>query len=434
MRKVFLEKLPVKQYGKKNVIDWENTISMEIEFIYNDINGKLKILKYIKRKKHSKIKVQYNKNVCEMEIENLKQCKLGGIIKGYTPDFKFEIGQRIVDEKRDITITYQKKQKDKNGNELRWYQYKCNICNFTSGEHYKKGEYKKEYWVVESALLNGTGCVCCSRDIVIKGINDLATTNSWMFKFIKCKEDMYKYSQGMDIVIPVICPHCNTEKQINIRNLYKRHSISCSCSDKTSYPEKIMFSILNQLKIKFQTQLTKTTFKWCNSYKYDFYFELNDESYIVETHGEQHYKENGNWKMSLKEVQENDKLKKELALKNGIKSENYIVINCEKSELEWIKNSIIKSNLERLFDLDLINWNKCEEFALNNRVKEACDLWNKKESYETTVDIANKMSLTNTTIRGYLKKGMKFGWCYYCGKDEMIKNAIRNNPQVKKSA
>src|SRR5574344_202584 len=46
---------------------------------------------------------------------------------------------------------------------------------------------------------------------------------------------------------------------------------------------------------------------------------------------------------------------------------------CRKSELEYIKNNIFESKLNEIFDLSKIKWDECEEFALSNRVKEACD-------------------------------------------------------------
>ena len=50
------------------------------------------------------------------------------------------------------------------------------------------------------------------------------------------------------------------------------------------------------------------------NYKYDFYFEHNNESYIIETHGSQHYVE-GKFSVikggrSLEGEQENDELKR----------------------------------------------------------------------------------------------------------------------------
>ena len=41
MRKVFLEKLPHTKKG----IDWENCIGSKVYFIYDDIEGSLKIIK-----------------------------------------------------------------------------------------------------------------------------------------------------------------------------------------------------------------------------------------------------------------------------------------------------------------------------------------------------------------------------------------------------
>jgi len=199
-----------------------------------------------------------------------------------------------------------------------------------------------------------------------------------------------------------------------------------------------MFNTLEQLGINFQTQLTKSAFKWCNQYKYDFYFELNNEQYILETHGLQHYEDtSGVYKKTLQEEQENDRVKKELALKNGIKEENYIVIDCRKSELDWIKEHIIleQNILNKLFNLGKIDWIKCGEFALSNRVKEACKYWNSKK-YSTT-QIGKIMKLHKTTISKYLKQGFKLNWCSYNAQEVMRKsnliNALKNGEKQCKS-
>jgi hypothetical protein len=112
-----------------------------------------------------------------------------------------------------------------------------------------------------------------------------------------------------------------------------------------------------------------------------------------------------------------------LAIKNGIKEENYIVIDCRKSELEWIKDNdygVLNSRLNEIFDLNIIDWNKANEFALSSRVREACDLWNEK--YDVT-DISKKMKLGKETIRRYLNKGVKIGLCTYNSKQEMLKGS-----------
>jgi hypothetical protein len=197
-----------------------------------------------------------------------------------------------------------------------------------------------------------------------------------------------------------------------------------------------MFSILKNLEINFKTQLTKTTFEWCKNYRYDFYFKLNGEDCICETHGMQHYDENTNFRMSLYEVQENDKLKKELALNNGIKEENYIVIDCRYSELEFIKQNILKSRLNKLSDLSKIDWKECNESALRNKIYEVCDLWNNGNSVK---EISLLLKISEVTIRKYLKDGEKCNKCIYdahnirvsvCGKSNCKKIHIKKDNKI----
>ena len=138
-------------------------------------------------------------------------------------------------------------------------------------------------------------------------------------------------------------------------------------SDGISVPEKFMWNVLKELNIEFKTQLNKRDFDWCQNYKYDFY--IPSLNMVVETHGGQHYEKgfescNGR---NLKEEQLNDRLKKELALNNNIK--NYIVVDCRKSELEWLKENIIKE-LDRYFDLSNIDWNLAWNNSLKNLVYE----------------------------------------------------------------
>jgi hypothetical protein len=217
---------------------------------------------------------------------------------------------------------------------------------------------------------------------------------------------------------------------MRIADIYKNHSIGCSCEDGQSYPEKFIFDVLEQLNIPFKMQLTKSTFKWCKNYKYDFYFELNGEYYIIETHGRQHYEEGSSFRRTLKEEQENDRLKKKLALKKRIKEKNYMVLDCRKSTLEWIKNSVLNSRMCNIFDLSIIDWYRAEEFALSNLVKIACDY--KRNNPELfTGDIAKLMKNSNSTVRKYLIYGNQLGWCVYNGYEEQLRSNKRNSQKSK---
>ena len=169
-------------------------------------------------------------------------------------------------------------------------------------------------------------------------------------------------------------------------------------SDGISIPEKFMISILKQLNIEFITQLNKSTFKWCQNYKYDFY--IPSLNMVVETHGGQHYErgfESCNGK-TLKKEQENDRLKKELALNNNIK--NYVVVDCRKSELEWLKENTIKE-LDRYFNLSNIDWGLVWNNSLKNLVYEVKRLV--EEGYNNK-QIAEILDINEKTVRNYKKQ------------------------------
>jgi len=242
----------------------------------------------------------------------------------------------------------------------------------------------------------------------------------------------YNINYGSSSKIWIICQNCGNEKQIKPEKFVSR-GLSCSkCSDGVSYGEKIMFSVLQQLNLEFQTQLSKTTFKWCESkeynYRYDFYFNYNGENIIIEIHGIQHYKELSNNWGSFLDIKVNDNHKRETALLNGIKKENYVIINCSKSEQKYIKDSIMNSILHQLFDLSNINWLKCHEYACKSLVKEVCNLWN--IGMNNILHISDKTKLCKNTVREYLKQGAICGWCCYNSDEEFKNKGYKNNMKV----
>jgi very-short-patch-repair endonuclease len=320
-------------------------------------------------------------------------------------EYQYNVGDIIKNRFGYIEIFEQIKiihhRKNKKDNYEKGYKYQC----FNCGNIDTISEYN---------LQHNQGCNVCSNHKVLIGYNDIWTTNPELASLLANPEDGYKYMQNSSKRVDWKCPIC--ESVIKDKTIYQicNYGLSCpKCSDGISYPEKFMYSVLEQLNIDFTTQLSKTTFKWCGDYRYDFY--IQELSIVVETHGKQHYEtrsKNSNYKKTLQEEQTNDKLKKELALQNGIKEENYIVINCKKSELEYIKNSILNNKkINKLFDLSNIDWLKCHEFACSSRVKEACNLWD--SGVHSTTKIGNVLNLDRNTISKYLKKGAELGWCDY---------------------
>ena len=364
-------------------------------------------------------------------------------MKEYKANWKYEMGQRIIDSKRDLTIIDRKIVKNKKGYNRKYYRYKCNKCGFDCGEYYdsKDGEYKNEKWIIEDGLYSGkSGCACCcgNSNIVVKGINDIATTNPELVKYFIDINDAYKYTYGSDKYVKLKCNICGFEKESKINDKH-RNKFSCDrCSDGISYGEKIMFNLLYLFDVDFISQYSKFNSKWCQNYRYDFYFELNNEEFIIEINGLQHYEENKNFKKSLKNQQENDKNKYELAINNGIEPQNYIVIDCRYSELEFIKNNILHSRLNEIFDLNNINWIKICQDSEKSLVKEVCDYWhlhNEINNEGLTIKYLTKIfKLSNTTIRTYLKRGNVFDWCNYNPKEEIIKSSslsgLKNSKQI----
>ncbi|WP_283695639.1 hypothetical protein [Clostridium perfringens] len=184
---------------------------------------------------------------------------------------------------------------------------------------------------------------------------------------------------------------------------------------------------MEQLNIDFEIEYSPD---WIKPKRYDFYIE--DNNCIIEANGLQHYKE-GFITLGgkvLKEEQANDKYKREIALQNGIK--HYIELDCRESNMEWIKNSILKSELANLYDLSNINWTGCAEFANKNIVKEVCDYWNNKRKDETTTDLMKRFKLGRPAVVNYLKRGTKLGWCEYDPKKEGLKGGLKGNKKVSK--
>lgn len=273
------------------------------------------------------------------------------------------------------------------------YWFKC----LDHPEHVSE---QKNVW----SFIRGHGSLTCNQ------CNTISITHPHLIKFFKNIEDTYQYSYASNKKVFSKCPDCGFEKEIIIFEGVNRGFRCPVCSDYISYPEKFFTKFLQQIKIDFWTQLNKTTLDWCNNYRYDFYFD----GIIVETHGEQHYK-SGKWS-SLKETQDNDNNKEQLAKINNIRK--YIVIDCRNSTMKWIKNSIMTSELPTLlnFKEDDIDWLKCHEYACNSLVKEVCMLRNKKLSI---VEISEKLQLHKDTVKKYLKQGSLLGWFIYVPK---IKN------------
>ena len=335
----------------------------------------------------------------------------------------YEIGYNIKDEKRDLTIIDRKRVKageiTPNGNISKrtewWYELRCNKDGY---EHWKC-----------SSNLKRKGCPCCAGKIVVLGINTIWDTCRYLVTDFGLDEEFAKtHTTGMNEKGKFTCPNCGGILFKRITNVIRDKSIGCICGDGISYPERLGYCIFSQLPIEFECQYSPDYF---NKERSDFYFpSLN---LVVEFDGKLGHEDGvafDRTEETLKERIKADKWKTKQHEKHGIKT---IRINCFKSDLGYIKNNILSSELVNYFDFSNVDWLKAEEYALKNIVKEVCYYYNEHEGITTggLLKVFPQINCSDT-IRGYLEKGTKLGWCNYEPKEEIIRNSIQNAIRNKK--
>lgn len=396
-----INKLP----KKGNRIDWKNCIGIEVDFMYDDISGKILIEDY----KNGTLTISYNGKKDMIKQSKFMLCQFGKILQKRTSDFKYDVGQRIVDDNRDITIIKRDMKCDKGSDKkYKKYQYKCNICGFDCRKHYRAGKEYDELWTKETAIKRGVGCSCCKNEIVVNTINDIPTTTPWIVPYFQGGyEEAKRYNRSSNKKIIPICPFCNSvsKYEVIINDIYRNNGFGCICKDSFSMPEKFIYNLLQQLQEDFIFHLSKRELKWCDKYQYDFY--VPRINCIIETHGIQHYERrfNKNGK-TVEEEQNNDKLKQELALQNGIN--NYIQLDCRYSTSDWLINSTISSKLSYLLDLKKVNWTDCIIFASKSLSKEIIDYINKYE-WIMIKDIAQKFKVSRPYLTILINQAIKDG-------------------------
>lgn len=263
--------------------------------------------------------------------------------------------------------------------------------------HIHESEQKNIHLFTRERHEGSINCIQC---------RSLSTTHPELGMFLVNKIDLSIYSLGSHKELLARCPDCGYEKRLRPYTLIT-HGLCCPNCDDGYYSEKFIANILKQLGILFKPQLTRKTFDWCEKYRYDIY--IGEINCIIEIHGVQHF-EGKHWE-PLFIIQDNDRHKELIARKNGI--ENYIALDCRKSEIEWIKNSVTNSDLPSLlnFKASDVDWTECHRSSLPSVVKKACELWD--NGLRNTIEIARELNMSRSPIIKYLKTGAEFGWCDY---------------------
>lgn len=400
MRKYFLEDF----YNTDKCISYKRSVGNTVRFIYDDIIGNFKIINYKYENRQEYILINYKEELSYLSTQNIKnnyfpflkakEKKRKKYLKNL--EFKYEINENIIDEKRNITIInryFENKNKKNCIVREKYYDFLCKKCGYT----------KKH--VAEQSLYNQkTGCPCCSGRITVYGVNDITTTDPWMIKYFANGYNEAKlYQAHSKKKIKMICPDCGKIKIMEISNLKNRHVMACSCKDGFSFPEKFITSLLDQTQIEYEYQ---KKFNWCefyNPYKnkkckgiYDFYIE--SLKLIIEADGGWHKKDNNLSKQSKEESEFIDNQKDKLAFENDI---TLVRIDCSKSSMEYISNSIKQSILGKYFDLSHIDYKKCNSYALSNIRKKVINEFI-NNPYVSTKYLSDKYNITMATVWQWL--------------------------------
>ena len=232
------------------------------------------------------------------------------------------------------------------------------------------------------------------------------------------EEDAKSVTCGSNKKILCKCPTCSCLKEMSVHNLVN-YGFSCPvCSDGISYPNKFMRKFLSQLDIDF---ISEKSFSWSDGRLYDIF--IPSINIIIENHGIQHYSEINGIFNDLEYEKRNDKYKRNLALDNNI--EHYIEIDCRKSDKDFIKNSIMNSQLPKLLNFceKDIDWEECDLFSNTPFLESICKTWNNNKNI---TDVCNELNLNCSTVRKYLQIGAKYGLCDYDPKLQMKRSGKRN--------
>lgn len=368
----------------------------------------------------TKTKIKCHCKVCGYEWKTLPHLLLKGhgckiCNKKPKGEFKYRIGDKILSEGRNLVIIDREYRqwihpRTSFASNRKYYKYRCLDCG-------------NEDWIIESRLLDkqSNGCNVCKSNFnrLIQGVNDIATMMPEIATLFKDKDAAKTHSRGSKEEAVFICPDCGRELIKRINSVCK-NGLSCPCKDSWSYPNKFIYALLEQLNLDFTPE---KVFDWSKDKKYDEYVAYNGKSIIIEMQGKQHYNKpfrEDNRHRSVSEEKANDELKHSMALVNGINY--YFAIDCQKSEMDYIKGSIISSGLLDILCISItdIDWDKCDKFATSNFTKQVCEYY---ESHKLSVaEVAKHYKLSRKTIQRYLNKGNKFGWCNYDGKSISLSN------------
>lgn len=270
----------------------------------------------------------------------------------------------------------------------------------------KKHDYK---WVamIGSNLYKKYSCPMCSNEKIKK--NKMSQYNLWdinydVAKLLENPDDAKGLSNSSKKKVWFVCPNCGNRLYKSVV-VVSNFGLACNvCSDGFSYPNKLMYNILKNCNVDFITEYSPS---WISPRRFDFY--LQNYKIIIEMDGELGHgkRVRKDSKISSSESLLIDKEKDRLALEHGYK---VIRIECNKSDVDYIKNNVLMSELHNYVDLTYVDWNQCDLDSQKSLVVEVCKYYN-TYPYSSCKMISEKYNIDKDTVKKYLEIGYKNNLC-----------------------
>lgn len=275
----------------------------------------------------------------------------------------------------------------------------------------------KPNYLTPNSYNNGVRCPVCANQKIENGVNDIATLRPDIVKYLKYKDDAFKYQPYSKKRILFKCDNCGCEKEYEI-NTVSSFGFSCPfCSDGISYPNKFISQLLSQLDVAFETEVK---FGWCKFKKYHSHSNtfgrydvvIEDKKIIIEMDGNL-----GHGKDSILKSKEEgiyiDSIKDVLAKQHNYK---LIRIKCDYSNVadrfRVVKASILSSNLSNYIDLTKVNWDDVNRLSESSYVNRAIELFNSNPNIGAK-DIGKILHVSTACASNYLKIGNEIGACEF---------------------
>jgi hypothetical protein len=178
MKEIFTQNLP----KAGNRISWKESKGYEVDFIFGEIKGKIKIIDYEQNKKHC-LTVEYNNRSYEILTDNFKNCKISRILKIKTKDFKYNIGDFIEHTNMKIIDCEVRERPNNATGSYKYYLIECQEC-------------KSIKWILEENITrrHGTSCNACGDGIKYP--------EKFMMEMLSQLNIVYEFQYSPDWIVP----------------------------------------------------------------------------------------------------------------------------------------------------------------------------------------------------------------------------------------